>query len=48
MYGICKNKKYYSEDVYKNLEKYSILSFDDITSIRNNSKPTLLKLLSKK
>ena len=45
MYGVCKNKKYYSDDIYKNLEKYSIISFKDITSIRNNSKPTLLKLM---
>ena len=46
MYGVCKNKEYYSEDIFRELEKYSILSFEDICSIRNDSKPTLLKLLS--
>ena len=45
MYGVCKNKKYYTEECYANIEKYSLLSFDDLRSIRNSSKPRLLKLI---
>ena len=46
MYGVCKNKDFYSNECYENLEKYSFLSFNDLKNIRNDSKPTLLKLLS--
>ena len=32
MYGICKNKSFYPIDTYYELEKYSVLSFEDISS----------------